>query len=160
MLLFEVVLPSKRNLKEAIMAKFNKQGGFTLVELVLVILIIGILAAVALPKFNAVSDQARDSKTRAIASAIKQAVQNYRLLEGNGQSFPTALSDDDSDGTCDGVNCANHVLGTAITDSKWTQSAAGTVLDFAEGTYTATITYTPASGAVTITSSTGNDMTL
>lgn len=44
---------------KAVNIKRGQQGGFTLVELVLVIVILGILAAMALPKFSDLSGTAR-----------------------------------------------------------------------------------------------------
>ena len=51
----------------------NKQTGFTLIELVVVITILGILAAMALPRFTAIQADARLAKMNGANGAVKSA---------------------------------------------------------------------------------------
>jgi MSHA pilin protein MshA len=51
-----------------------KQRGFTLIELVMVIVILGILAAVALPKFADLSGDARKASVNGVAGGLRSAV--------------------------------------------------------------------------------------
>lgn len=52
----------------------KKQAGFTIVELVVVIALLGILAAVALPRFLNVTDDAHAASVRGTGGALRSAV--------------------------------------------------------------------------------------
>jgi prepilin-type N-terminal cleavage/methylation domain-containing protein len=60
------------------------QKGFTLIELIVVIVILGILAAVALPKFIDLTQEALTASTQGVAGAISSASAiNYGAFQAN-----------------------------------------------------------------------------
>jgi general secretion pathway protein G len=65
---------------------FRDQDGFTLIEIMVVILIIGLLALMVVPRLRGVADRAKRTKAQADIQELKQALDRYYLDNG---SYPT-----------------------------------------------------------------------
>jgi prepilin-type N-terminal cleavage/methylation domain-containing protein len=90
---------------------FNKQSsqsGFTIVELLIVIVVIGILAAITIVAYNGIQNRAHAAQAQAAASNLSTLLANYNTLNG---SYPTDLSTINNNGplsTTDGTTYAYH----------------------------------------------------
>lgn len=64
------------------MTRQSKREGFTLVEMLIVVLILGILGMVVVPKFSAASEDARESRLLSDIQAVRRLIELYRMEHG------------------------------------------------------------------------------
>jgi len=143
-----------------------KARGFTLIELVVVITILGILAAFAIPKFIALDTQARAATVNALAGTVKSAAALARSLgmatgnpasvtmEGSAVAMLNNYPDSPAGGIPNAVNVSNldftYAPGASGAAGVWTRVGAPTPA-------TCIVTYTPATALLppTVAATTG-----
>ncbi len=66
----------------------SKRSGFTLIEIILVVVIIGILAGIAIPRMGGKAEKAQISAAKSNIAALGMAIQEYEMMNG---SYPASL---------------------------------------------------------------------
>lgn len=129
--------------------KLNNQKGFTLIELVLVITILGILAVAALPSFIDITTDAATASRDGVVGAIREglAIQYADSLVNNptNPSYPATL-DGQADATAasDSAPLFTNVLDQGV-NSRWTKTDSTNYVYDPDGLATC-YEYTPADG--------------
>ena len=70
----------------------RNQKGFTLIELIMVTIILGILAAVAIPRYMTTVEKAESAAEDAVVNSIKAGLETYaveQLMDNGRRSWPT-----------------------------------------------------------------------
>ena len=104
----------------------NHKLGFTLLELLVVVLIIGILAAIALPQYRRSVEKSKATQALVILDSLRQSFNAYYLANGK---YPTKFGDVDVSlsnmtGHVEQVNVGQGAKDT-ISDNNWSLQIQG-----------------------------------
>jgi prepilin-type N-terminal cleavage/methylation domain-containing protein len=127
----------RKKSRQMMQARFHGMGtpwrqnyGFTLVEVIVVIIILGILAAVAIPQFVSSTQDAKEAVLRANLANWRKAIQHY--YHEHGSTYPGAVK---QDGSGDPTADAEEARAANREQLKWYTNKAGgvsTTLDRAD----------------------------
>ncbi|KAA6184866.1 prepilin-type N-terminal cleavage/methylation domain-containing protein [Thiohalocapsa marina] len=121
--------------------KRHNQAGFTLIELMIVVAIIGILAAIAIPAYQDYVARSQMSEAMMLTGGAKTAVAEYWMQTG---SFPTDNADAGLSNTISGSYVASVTVGASGIVATMNNSVSTPI----QG---ATLTLTPTSTGGSIT---------
>ena len=116
---------------------------FTIIELIFVIVALGILAMVALPRLASSKEDAEIARVKAEIAAIRSAIQTHRganLLKQNSRGYPDDLT---------ARRIEEITNGTKLSQKYWSVSRDGSELNVTIGSRTATFTYNSTTGRLT-----------
>ncbi|NRA61060.1 MAG: prepilin-type N-terminal cleavage/methylation domain-containing protein [Psychrobium sp.] len=129
----------------------NKSKGFTLIELIIVIIILGILAVTAAPKFIDIQGDANKAAMKGVQGSIAGAMSityGKSALDGNQQKAADAAISVGTVLTAFGYPTAIEAeladaAGISVADFVWLADPAGTLYIHKDSTKTTAITITP-----------------
>lgn len=129
----------------------KKQAGFTLIELVIVIIILGILAVTAAPKFLNLQDDAKKAAAQGVQSAVSSAAQlvySKAALKGVESAASGAVSgaNNTSIDVVYGYPAATEdgIAKAVSVDGSWSGAVSGSNYVYSTTSSTCSVEYTPA----------------
>jgi len=123
---------------------FKREKGFTLIELIMVIVLLGLLAVVAIPQYTNLQTQAKTAAEQGVVGGVRSGIYTKyaaNLAQNVTPAYPATLGG--TAAVCSNANpCFGNVLSQPVTQD-WTCTTAGTVYTGPAGT---SYTYNPSTG--------------
>lgn len=119
------------------MSRLRREHGFTLIEILVVVLIIGVLAAIAIPSFLSQTGKSHDAAAKVTARTAQQAIETYytdaksyatdaATLRGIEPALTNAVNLTVS-GTIDSYTISNDSTSVPVETFTVTRSSAGAI---------------------------------
>lgn len=100
------------------------QKGFTLIELIMVIVLLGLLAIVAIPKYYDLQQDAKLASDKGVVGGVRAGVYTYFA---KNKTYPSSLETTVFTGTCSSTNkCFDNVLDQGGIQEGWSKATATT----------------------------------
>lgn len=124
----------------------HHRGAFTLIEILIVVVILGILAAIIVPQVSRASEESAETATYSELQKVRRHIEMFRIRHSG--AFPAIAA---GDGTWGQLIGADHLLGPPV--NAWVGGAASRVIVIGTGPDSAYQTahgwiYDPATGNV------------
>ncbi len=139
--------------------KLKNQKGFTLIEVMVVIIVMALLSVLALPRVISIITQAKKASAQAVVAAVRSGIANNKIAsisEGNPTgTYVAQLTNGSTNAACNalggGNRCFDNIMeaGQGVSDSRWVRANAGGAATFrfdTGGSADCTYTYNASNG--------------
>ncbi len=120
----------------------KNKSGFTLIEIMIVVIIIGVLASLALPKFFSTVEYSRSQEALSAIATVRGGLERYYVSKGNSYTGATTSNIDTADPLKGQPNAHFAIAVGSTSASGYTITATRNTVDGGTSTDTVVLTQT------------------